>query len=68
MRTDMRYILIILLALLMPVTYADWAEKVPTGSEFAAIDAMDQHGNHWDNDSLSGENGFVFFFNRSATW
>jgi hypothetical protein len=64
----MRYILITLLVLLVPAAYADWAEAVPTGSEFPAIDAMDQHGNHWTNDSLSGENGFVFFFVRSATW
>jgi hypothetical protein len=52
----------------MSAAYADWAEKVPAGSEFPTVDAMDQHGKHWDNDSLSGENGFVFFFNRSATW
>ena len=64
----MRYILITLLTLLMPASYADWAEKVPTGSEFPTIDAMDQHGKNWTSDSLSGENGFVFFFNRSATW
>ena len=64
----MRYIITTLLTLTMSAAYADWAEKVPTGSEFPTVDAMDQHGNHWDNDSLSGENGFVFFFNRSATW
>lgn len=64
----MRSILIIIFTLLMPAAYADWAEKVPQGSQFPAINAMDQHGNHWNNESLSAENGFVFFFNRSATW
>lgn len=64
----MRYLLITILALLGPISYADWAEKVPEGSLFPTIDAMDQHGHHWDNNNLSGKNGYVFFFNRSATW
>ncbi len=64
----MRHFLVIILILLMPVSYADWAEQIPAGSQFPNIDAMDQNGKHWDTGNLSGENGFVFYFNRSASW
>jgi hypothetical protein len=64
----MRYVLIIILCLFAPASVADWAETVPVGSPFPAIEAADQHGKIWSNSELLGGHGLVFFFNRSTSW
>jgi len=48
--------------------YADWAAGIPTGTEFPQIKALDHTTNERTNENLMGENGLLFYFNRSSDW
>ena len=53
------------------VAAEEWAPAIVKGQTFPEIDAVDQHGKHWDNQSLlsqDGKNGFLLLFNRSIVW
>ncbi|MFT7686267.1 MAG: hypothetical protein ACI9FB_001612 [Candidatus Azotimanducaceae bacterium] len=52
------------------VSAEEWAPDIVKGQTFPKIDAQDQLGKHWDNQSLlsEGGNGFLILFNRSIVW
>ena len=48
--------------------YAEWAAGIPIGTEFPQVSAQDHQGTSRSNENLMGENGLLFFFNRSSDW
>jgi len=46
----------------------DWAPEIAIGQPLPKLSAMDQYDKHWDNQSLSGKNGYLLLFNRSIVW
>ncbi|HIG43435.1 MAG: hypothetical protein ABGY96_24020 [bacterium] len=65
-----RLLLLLVLVLGLPVTAlgAEWAVSFPVGSPFPSVQALDQSGQIWSNEAFSGDNGFLFLFNRSVVW
>jgi hypothetical protein len=63
-------ILLPLIALLLTtnVIADDWAPEIAIGQTVPEINAMDQNGKHWNNQSLSGKKGYLLLFNRSIVW
>ncbi|MCB1644073.1 MAG: hypothetical protein KDI36_01400 [Pseudomonadales bacterium] len=72
-------LLALLLAMVATPAFADWAEQIPSGSDFPQVDASDQHGKRWLSDDAlrhgqqasEGDIAFagtVFLFNRSTVW
>ena len=64
----MRHLLLIALIFVAPASSSEWAEAVPVGATFPAVEAADQYGKNWTNAELVGKHGLVFFFNRSTSW
>ena len=62
--------LIFLILLLVPVLSfaSEWAPDYPVGSKLPPFEAPDQMGVLWTNKRIMGQNGAVFFFNRSTSW
>ena len=59
-----------LILLFLPVLSfaAEWAPDYPVGSKLPPFRAPDQMGTLWTNETIMGQNGAVFFFNRSTSW
>ena len=55
-------------AIHLTVLADDWAQSLRTGSLFPSIEALDQSGQAWNNQGLSGAKGFLFMFSRSVVW
>jgi len=70
LKNKVKYTLLFLMLQLgfVPSLSAEWAKGIPVGAEFPNIKAQDHTANPQANEKLMGENGMLFFFNRSSDW